>query len=1199
MVDQNNNLVPDASQEITFNVPNTDVAEYRGGTDHYVTDSQGLNYHSPGDPRLFAEGGVTRIAIRTTFKPGTVNVTASSPGLGSGSASFNVLPVVSAQTFNGKSLVIGPQQASTLQIVTEPLDQTVTAGQTGQFTVLAAGAAPLQFQWMKNGAPITGANSFSLTTQPVQIADDGASISVAVSNASGSVTSRVATLHVVTPAAPTILTPPAPQNITSGQSAEFSVVAAGSPVLTYQWLKNGSPIEGATQPVFDTPIEQTADSGALYSVVVTNSAGTVTSGTASLTVGAATAPTIVSQPRGLSVPVGQSVTFNVVASGSAPLTYQWTRSGVPVGTNSQSLSIPSASSTDSGDYVVTVTNAAGTVSSTPATLVVSGGDNSNLAFGAKATASSVENDGLGPQLAIDGNTTTTRWASAQQVDPSWIELDFGSAKTFDEVVLVWENAYATLYKIQVSDDNQNWQDIREVNGTGHTETIHFGSTTARYIRMLGEQRATNFGYSLFEFQVYDTPQCGPATERFTPIPAQPGTWNSTIPGLPSGPFIPTVQDNLSHLVWQQISTTFPQQGAQFTQPIAAQYCASIGMRLATQNEALTVAGPNYSSCAFPAPWSTWTTTAVPNQAGRAWEVDSTGESVSQIIDNTPVAALCVSGPATTAPVITMQPASQPVSEGQSATFTVAVSGNGPFRYEWSRNGTVVAITTTNSFTTPATTAADNGAVFTVTISNAGGSIASAPATLTVGAGGGNGGNGGGDPGNGNGGGGGGDPGNGGGNPGNGGGTPGGGAPSVPSANLALGHVATASGEENDGLGASNAVDGNDGSRWSSSFVDPSWIEVDLGTPQTIDRVVLNWQDSYGVAYAIQVSTDNQNWTPVFTQKAGKGGFEDIRFTATTARYVRMFGTQRATQFGYSLFEFGVYNTANTPQYAVTSSASGSGTVTPNGSTPVFQGGTQTFTFTPAAGFAVTNVQVDGVNVGLVNSYTFDDVQGPHSINVTFGASSSAVNLALGAKATASGVENDGLGPMNAVDGDTVNTRWSSAFVDPSWIQLDLGSVQTFNRVMLFWQNAFGVAYQIQTSNDGQNWTPAFTQTAGKGGVEDIRFDTVSARYVRMFGTQRNTGFGYSLYEFQVYNMSSAPDITRQPAAVAVTEGDPAQFTVVATGAGPLSYQWLKNGNPVATTTTPSYTTPPTVASDSGATFSVIVSTRWVVQRAPV
>ncbi|TKC86305.1 glycoside hydrolase family 2 [Trinickia terrae] len=1164
VVDANGVRVPDASQIVTFGV--SGPGTYRGGADHYVTANQPINYHAPGDPNLSFEGGLARVVVKTQFTAGAVTVTASAPGLAAGTATFNVLPSDTGSMFNGTDLVIGQQQAGTVQIISQPADQTVTVGQTAQFTVLTAGTSP-SYQWMKNGAPIAGATGFTYTTPPVAASDNGATFSVSVSNASGSVTSRAAVMTVVAPAVPTITTQPLAQSITAGQSAEFTVAAAGSPVLSYQWLKNGTPIQGATLAVYDTPTMQTSDSGTSYSVVVTNSAGTVTSAAAALTVNAATPPVILSQPQSQSVPIGQAVTFNVLASGSAPLTYQWSKDGAPVGGNSSSIAIASAAGTDAGAYSVTITNSAGSVTSAAATLTVSGADASNLALGATATASSSQNAGLGPQNAVDGNLTT-RWSSAA-VDPSWIELDLGAIQTFDKVLLVWENAYGKAYQIQVSSDNQNWTTVYTQNaGTGGAETITFPSTSARYVRMYGTQRGTQYGYSLYEFEVFDAPQCGGATERFTPLGAAPGLYQSTIAGLPSGPNVPTVKDNLSGLTWQQYDTTFPAQGAQWTQTVAAQYCASVGMRLPTQSEALTIARSNFASCAFPAPWSTWTTTVVPTDSTRAYLVFSSGNSVPAIIDNTPGWSLCVSGPSAAAPVITAQPASQTVSAGQSAQFTVGVTGTGPMSYQWLKNGTEVAITSIPAYTTPATATSDSGAVFTVVVSNGGGSVTSAAATLTVNAassttgttGGGTTGTG------------------------NTGATTG----ATASANLALGKTATSSGDENSGLGPLNAVDGDLGSRWSSAFVDPSWIDVDLGSAQTIDRVVLRWQDSYGVAYQIQVSSDNQNWTTVYAQTAGKGGIEDIRFAATTARYVRMYGTQRATQFGYSLFEFEVYNTAKTPQYAIAAGTSANGAIAPSGSASVLQGGSQTFTFTPASGYAVTGVLVDGQQIGLVNSYTFDNVQAAHTISATFGPASAAVNLALGSTATASGLESDAYPASNAVDGN-MNSRWSSAFVDPSWIQLDLGSVQTFNRVILFWQAAFGVQYQIQTSNDASNWTTVYTQAAGKGGVEDIGFQTVSARYVRMYGTQRSTPYGYSLFEFQVYNMPVAPAITAQPAAVTVSEGSAATFSVAATGTAPLSYQWLENGTAVSGATASSYTTPPTQESDNGATFSVTVT----------
>ncbi len=106
--------------------------------------------------------------------------------------------------------------------------------------------------------------------------------------------------------------------------------------------------------------------------------------------------------------------------------------------------------------------------------------------------------------------------------------------------------------------------------------------------------------------------------------------------------------------------------------------------------------------------------------------------------------------------------------------------------------------------------------------------------------------------------------------------------------------------------AAAAVDGDGATRWSSEFSDPQWIAVDLGSAAKISRVELAWEAACGKAYAIQVSPDGNAWKDVFATQSGQGGVETIRFTPVEARWVRMYGTKRATPFGYSLWEFKVF-----------------------------------------------------------------------------------------------------------------------------------------------------------------------------------------------------------------------------------------------------------------------------------------------------
>jgi hypothetical protein len=138
---------------------------------------------------------------------------------------------------------------------------------------------------------------------------------------------------------------------------------------------------------------------------------------------------------------------------------------------------------------------------------------------------------------------------------------------------------------------------------------------------------------------------------------------------------------------------------------------------------------------------------------------------------------------------------------------------------------------------------------------------------------------------------------------------------VPSGNLALGRPAVGSSQEAAQFSPDKAVDGNGLTRWASAAgVDPQWLYVDLGASYPVDRVVLHWERAYGKAYQIQVTTDasitaGTVWTTVVNQANGDGGIDDIGLsTPVNARYVRVYGTQRGTQWGYSLWELEVFAT---------------------------------------------------------------------------------------------------------------------------------------------------------------------------------------------------------------------------------------------------------------------------------------------------
>ena len=1220
--DAQGNVVPTAADNVTFSV--SGPAAYMGGTQQLVADPavtpyyqdafskanasviNGVPYaffHSPGDPELNFEGGLQKIALRSTFTSGTVTVTASAPGLISGSVQLaSVAPAA-------------PVQSQAPAIIVPPVNTAVSVGYPATFQVAASGSGTLAYQWYVNGAAVSGATGTSFSIAAATAADSGKQISVMVSNAFGPVTSNPVTLTVSADMNAAITMQPQSQNAVVGQAATFNVVASGSPQLMYQWYVNGLPAANATGSTYTTPVLTAAGTSSVF-VIVTNPLNAVQSATVSLTVGAPVAVSIVTQPQGAIVAVNQPVQLSSTVAGSAPYTYTWRftpaggASSILVSNtqtaNAITYTVPAMNVSAVGAYSVTVNNAAGTAVTSASAQLTLAPPGINLALNRVATASSTQNactdkttapplsgvNCLGAENAVDGSLTS-RWASQAAgapptpavagVDPSWLQIDLGSVQAFNTAILNWENAYAAQYKIQYTNQdpttNPTWQDASGVIlSAGGVETINFPTVQARYVRMLGLVRATQYGYSLYEFQVYNVAQCGAGNERYTVSMANPQL----------------VLDNLLGLTWTRTVTTDAATGSQFTGNDAVTYCKSINMRVPTESEALSISGNNNASCAFPGAWNTWTSTVDPQDASETALVNFDGTFSYKVTNNWPGAVLCTAGnSAQQAPVITAQPQATSVTVGQSATFSVTAMGAPAPGYQWLRNGVAIAGATASTYVTPATVAADNNAVFTVAVLNSSGGVTSAAATLTV--------------------------------------TAAATTPTQPTnptsptqptapgvcsanandtavlgfcngpvpagANLALNKTATSSADEGGATPAQSALDGVMTTRWSSAFADAEWLEVDLGSVQPVGQVVLRWERAYGTRYQILTSTDGVNFVPVFTQTNGAGGTENLTFNTVSARYVRVNGQARSSIYGYSLWEFEVYGpvlpTIVTQPVAqtVVAGAQAQFTVVAGGSAPFsyqwllngtrITGATAATYTTPSLYAADSGGQYSVVATNAGGSVT----SGSAGVTVTNPAPG-VTNLALYTSATSSGDENAMLGPLNAVDG-SLSTRWSSAFSDTAWFQVDLGSSTLVNKVILYWEAAYGKSYLLEASNDMQTWTTVYTQTAGMGGVETLSFPAVNARFLRLQGVSRATNYGYSLFEFQAFG-ANLPAIVTAPMAQTVSAGSTATFSVVAGSNGPFTYQWLRNSVVIAGASASSYTTPALQSGDSGSSFSVQV-----------
>jgi hypothetical protein len=296
----------------------------------------------------------------------------------------------------------------------------VTAGQTASFSVAAAGTAPLSYQWKKNSVAISGATSSSYTTPATASSDNGGQFTVTVSNTVGTVTSSAATLTVTAAAvAPSITTQPANQSVTAGQTASFSVAAAGTAPLSYQWKKNSVAISGATSSSYTTPATASSDNGMQFTVTVSNTVGTVTSSAATLTVNPAVATLQITTAQLSDGTVGLAYSDALSATGgSTP--YSWSVlsgtlpdgltlnsggsiSGTPSLAGSFSFSVQvkdAASQTASRNFTISVaTAAAPTVSiSSPA---------SGATVSGTVAVSGVATDAVGissVQVAVDGGS---------------------------------------------------------------------------------------------------------------------------------------------------------------------------------------------------------------------------------------------------------------------------------------------------------------------------------------------------------------------------------------------------------------------------------------------------------------------------------------------------------------------------------------------------------------------------------------------------------------------------------------------------------------------------------------------------------------------------------------------------------------------------------------------------------------------------
>ncbi|MEO7298408.1 MAG: immunoglobulin domain-containing protein [Verrucomicrobiota bacterium] len=269
------------------------------------------------------------------------------------------------------------------------------------FSTEVRGSSPLSYQWFFNGSPLVNSTQNNFSKQYPQTNDAGNYWLVA-SNGVGVTTSTVAQLTILVPPSITIGT--TNQTFVAGLSGGFSVAAAGSEPLSYQWYFNSTKLvddarhTGSTTNALNISNVLTSDAGYYY-VVVTNRAGSITSGATATVI---LSPSITIQPTGRSVPVGLPTIFSAAASATAPINYQWQLNGTNIsGATNNSYTNSALTINDFGAYQLVVTNAGGTATSSVAMLT----RGSVAAWGNNSSGQALPPPGLSNVVAVAGGST--------------------------------------------------------------------------------------------------------------------------------------------------------------------------------------------------------------------------------------------------------------------------------------------------------------------------------------------------------------------------------------------------------------------------------------------------------------------------------------------------------------------------------------------------------------------------------------------------------------------------------------------------------------------------------------------------------------------------------------------------------------------------------------------------------------------------
>ncbi|MHC3452701.1 discoidin domain-containing protein [Streptomyces prasinus] len=679
-----------------------------------------------------------------------------------------------------------------------------------------------------------------------------------------------------------------------------------------------------------------------------------------------------------------------------------------------------------------------------------------LSQGRPATASSQEGDGYAASAAVDGDLTGTRWSSRWS-DPQWIQVDLGQRSDLSRTVLTWESAYGKDYRIQASDNGTDWRTLKTVTGgDGGTDEVAV-SGSGRYVRMLGTERSGDYGYSLWEFQVYGTTDGTPPAGGAVEVTGSQGNWRLTVGGQPYtvkgltwGPAIADAPKHMPDVRSMGVNTirTWGTDGG--TKPLLDS-AAAHGLRVVNGFWLQPGGGPGSGGCVdyvtdttyknnMLTEFAKWVEAYKSHPATLMWNVGN--ESVLGLQNCYSGAELEVQRNAYTGFVNDVAKKIHSIDPDHPVTSTDAWTGAWPY---YKRNAPDLDLYSMNSYGDICGVQEDweKGGYTKPYLITEGGPAGEWEVP---------------DDAN--------------------------GVPDEPT------DVQKAEGYTK----AWDCVTGHRGVALGATLFHYG-VEHDFGgiwfnlVPDGLKRL-----SYYAVKKAYSGSTSGDNTPPVITNMA-----VDPAASAAAGEEFTVRADVRdpdGDPITYKVFLSGNY--ANGDKRLVEAKWRS----TDNG----------TFAVTAPEKLGVWKVYIqaeDGRGNAGIETKSVKVVAPP----VT------GTNVALNKPTTASSFQSSygdcPCEPAKATDG-RADTRWASDWSDPQWIRVDLGAATPIRKLQLVWDPAYAKSYEVQVSDDGATWRTVHTTTSGNGDIDTIDV-AATARHVRLHLTARGTGWGYSLHEFGIYS----------------------------------------------------------------------------------